>query len=134
MAFSNENILCRVSHKLLSKLARAVRIPACMYGKKWEETRLSLMTALGYMVYSTGIQCVQIKCRREQTTIKNVTKCLKKSQFGDYIWNHREKCIQISINPDIGLEICETNRFCPGFCMDGETNGHIGCVTPKTYF
>ena len=27
-------------------------------------------------------------------------------EFGDYIWNHHEKCIQISTNmPDIGLEM-----------------------------
>ena len=29
-------------------------------------------------------------------------------EFGDYIWNHHEKYIQIStIMPGIGLEICE---------------------------
>ena len=41
-------------------------------------------------------------------------------EFGDYIWNHHVKYIEISIKnmPSIGLEICETKRF----CMDGETN------------
>ena len=29
-------------------------------------------------------------------------------QFCDYIWNHYEKCIQISTNiPNVGLVICE---------------------------
>ena len=49
-------------------------------------------------------------------------------EFGDYIWNHHEKCIQISTNmPDIGLEICnilrilETERF----WIDSETNGRV---------
>ena len=35
--------------------------------------------------------------------LKNV----KILEFGDYIWNHHEKCIQISTHmPGIGLEIC----------------------------
>ena len=43
-------------------------------------------------------------------------------EFGDYIWNHHEKCIEISTNkPGIGFEICEMKRF----CMDGETNGRV---------
>ena len=46
---------------------------------------------------------------------KNVTKCTKKvniPEFGDYIWNHSEKCIQISTNmPGIGLGIREILRF-----------------------
>ena len=33
-------------------------------------------------------------------------------EFGDYIWNHHEKCIEISTNmPGIGLEICEISRI-----------------------
>ena len=47
---------------------------------------------------------------REQTTqiSQFVTKNTKYLEFGDYIRNHREKCIQISTNmPDIGLDICE---------------------------
>ena len=40
---------------------------------------------------------------------KNVTKCSKMStfwNFGDYIHNHHEKCIEISTTmPNIGLEI-----------------------------
>ena len=60
-------------------------------------------------------------------------KNVKILEFGDYIWNHHEKCIEISTNmPGICLDIffvkfrefCETKRF----CMDGETNG---CVRAK---
>ena len=47
--------------------------------------------------------------------VKNVTKVSKISnilEFGDYIWNHHEKCIQISTNmPGIGLEMCEMLRI-----------------------
>ena len=33
-------------------------------------------------------------------------------EFGDYISNHHEKCIEISTNmPGIGLEICENSRI-----------------------
>ena len=33
---------------------------------------------------------------------------LKILEFGDSIWNHNEKCIEISTNmPGIGLEMCE---------------------------
>ena len=33
-------------------------------------------------------------------------------EFGDYIWNHSEKYIEISTNmPGIGLEICEISRI-----------------------
>ena len=40
---------------------------------------------------------------------KKIKKCQNSGiWYGDYIWNHHEKCIQISTNmPDIGLEICE---------------------------
>ena len=35
-------------------------------------------------------------------------KNVKIPEFSDYIWNHHEKCIQISTHmPGIGLEICE---------------------------
>ena len=31
-------------------------------------------------------------------------------EFGDFIWNHQEKYIQISTNmPNIGIVICETS-------------------------
>ena len=40
---------------------------------------------------------------------KNYVKIL---EFSEYIWNHHEKCIQISSNmPDIGLEICKISRI-----------------------
>ena len=43
--------------------------------------------------------------------VKNF-KYFKILEFGDYIWNHHEKCIQISTNmPGIGLEICEISRI-----------------------
>ena len=35
-------------------------------------------------------------------------------EFGDYIWNHHEKCIKISTNMPgvyIGFEICEIRRI-----------------------
>ena len=33
-------------------------------------------------------------------------------EFGDYVWNHYEKCIQTSTNmPSIGLEMCEILRI-----------------------
>ena len=48
--------------------------------------------------------------RREQTTSTKYHKIVKNInilEFGDYIWNHHEKCIQISTNmPGIGLDIC----------------------------
>ena len=48
---------------------------------------------------------------REQTTsptFHTVVKNVKILKFGDYIWNHHEKRIQISTNtPSIGLVIHE---------------------------
>ena len=35
------------------------------------------------------------ECRRQ---IKKLTKCVKCVEFHDHIWNHNEKCIQISTN------------------------------------
>ena len=47
--------------------------------------------------------------------VQNVPKSSKNSnilEFHDHIWNHHEKCIQISTNmPGIGLEICEISRI-----------------------
>ena len=46
-------------------------------------------------------------------------------EFGDYIWNHHEKCIVISTNmPGIALEICETKRF----RIDGKTDGRVQSI------
>ena len=44
---------------------------------------------------------------REQTTSQKSFKNIKIREFGDYnIWNHHEKCIQISPNmPDICLNV-----------------------------
>ena len=48
------------------------------------------------------------ECRRQ---VKNVTKCSKNDnilEFHDHIWNHHEKCTQISTNmPGIGSLIHE---------------------------
>ena len=56
--------------------------------------------------------------RREQMTIKKYHKKFKNVtilEFGNYIWNHHEKCIQISTNMSgIGLEICEILRILRG--------------------
>ena len=47
---------------------------------------------------------VYSECRRQVKKIKNVVKNVKIMEFHDYIWNHHEKCIQISTNmPGIGL-------------------------------
>ena len=50
-----------------------------------------------------------VEVRKQQ--LKNVTKCLKNVkivEFHYHIWNHHEKCIQISTNmPSIGLVIPE---------------------------
>ena len=51
-------------------------------------------------------------------------------EFGDYIWNHYEKCIVISTNmPCIGAEMCEISRMwrkkAMVFYIDGETNGRV---------
>ena len=45
-------------------------------------------------------------------TITNIGKCSKFWDLSDYIWNHHEKCIQISTNmPGIGLFcVCEISR------------------------
>ena len=66
---------------------------------------------------------------------KNCHKMFKNIQiveFGDYIWNHHEKCIEISTNkPANGLEICEISRILwniKRFCMDGETNGRVQSI------
>ena len=33
-------------------------------------------------------------------------------EFGDYIWNHHEKYMEISANmPGIGLEMCKISRI-----------------------
>ena len=69
-----------------------------------------------YVFIDSNVISYHFACgRREQTTIKNVKKCLKISKFRkfcDSIWNHQEKCIQISTNmPEIGLEICEILRI-----------------------
>ena len=57
-----------------------------------------------------------VRSRRKQTTSQIFHKILKKIlnilEFGDYIWNHHEKCIQIRTNmPGIGLEMCEIVRI-----------------------
>ena len=66
--------------------------------------------------------------REEQTTIQKNCNTIQKVnilKFDDYIWNHHDKCIQISTNmPAIGLEIgtilrnWETKQF----CIYNETN------------
>ena len=71
--------------------------------------------------------------RREQTTsFKKIHESVTNVnilQFGYFVWNHYEKCIQISTNmPGIGLEICEISRTFR-FCMDGETiNGRVQMI------
>ena len=43
---------------------------------------------------------------------KNENEKLKILKFGDYIWNHHEKHIEISTNMlGIGCEICEISRI-----------------------
>ena len=55
-------------------------------------------------------------------------KNVKILEFGDYIWNHHEKCIEISTNmPGIGLEILRI-LLKIRFCMDGETNGRVQSI------
>ena len=54
-------------------------------------------------------------------------------EFSEYIWNHHEKCIQISTNmPGIGLEICDICEILRNktiFCIDGETNPRVQSIT-----
>ena len=66
--------------------------------------------------------------RADDFKIHKRFKNVKIMEFCHYIWNHHEKCIQISTNmPGIGLEINlfvefgETKRF----CTNGETNGRM---------
>ena len=55
--------------------------------------------------HAAGVSRRQLKLHK---SFKNV----KILQFGDYIWNHHEKCIQISTNmPGIGLEISEISSI-----------------------
>ena len=57
---------------------------------------------------------------------------VKIMEFGDYICNHHEKCIQISTNmPGIGLVICEIVENFENqndFCMAGETNSFVQSI------
>ena len=52
-------------------------------------------------------------------------------EFGDYIWNQHENCIQISTNmPGIGFENCEILIFfkkTKRFYLDGENTGRVQC-------
>ena len=63
---------------------------------------------------------------------QKIVKNIKIREFGDYIWNHHEKCIQISTNMlGIVLEICEILRILRNgkqFCMDGEINGRAQSI------
>ena len=56
-------------------------------------------------------------------------KNIKNLESGDHIWNHHEKCIQISTNmPGIGLVIREIGWKCwknPKTISDGKTNGRV---------
>ena len=48
------------------------------------------------------------ECRRQLKNVSKFVKNIKILEFGHYIWNHCEKCIQISTNmPGIGSLICE---------------------------
>ena len=48
------------------------------------------------------------ECRRQVKNLTNVAKNVKIVEFHYHIWNHHEKCIQISTNmPSIGLVIAE---------------------------
>ena len=48
------------------------------------------------------------ECRRQVNRITYFVKNVKIVEFHDHIWNHHEKCIQISTNmPGIGSLICE---------------------------
>ena len=51
--------------------------------------------------------------RRQDTNFTKVSKQkVKILEFGNYIWNHHEKCIQISTNmPGIHLEMCKISRI-----------------------
>ena len=53
-------------------------------------------------------------------------------EFSDYIWNHYEKCIQISTNmPGIVLEICEISRILRNQTI--LTNGHVQSIKTECY-
>ena len=44
------------------------------------------------------------ECRRQFKNVTNFVKNVKIVEFHDHIWNHHEKCFQISTNmPSIGL-------------------------------
>ena len=48
----------------------------------------------------------------DHTKCHQMFKNVKILEFGGYIWNHREKCIEISTNMlGIGLAICEIKEF-----------------------
>ena len=65
------------------------------------------------------------ECRQHVKNIKMI-------EFGDYIWNHHEKCIQMSTNMlGICLDICEMLRILKKttrFRMDGETYGRMQSI------
>ena len=68
-------------------------------------------------------------CRRQVKNVTKVSTNYKILEFGDYIWNHREKCIQVSTNmPGINLETLQISRIFRNknrYCMDSETNGRV---------
>ena len=48
------------------------------------------------------------ECRRQVKNVTNLVKNVKIGEFHDHIWNHNEKCIQISTHmPGIGSFIRE---------------------------
>ena len=48
------------------------------------------------------------ECRRQVTNLTIFVKNVKIVECHDHIWNHYEKCIQISTNmPGVGSVICE---------------------------
>ena len=48
------------------------------------------------------------ECKRQVKNVTNLEKNVKICEFNDHIWNHHEKCIEISTNmPGIGLVIRE---------------------------
>ena len=69
----------------------------CGHGYNWNRLTIELNA-----FHAAG------ECRRQVKNVKNVVKNVNIVGFHDHIWNHHEKCIQISTNmPSIGFVIPE---------------------------
>ena len=102
---------------------------------KWKT--LPILQIFGTLIYIIMSYLTLSTRQAWADDIRNVThfvKNVKIVEFHYHIWNHHEKCIQISTNmPDIdGLEICEISRILRNqtilYGWWSETNGRVQSI------